>query len=177
VIDDIKARGGNLLSFKSFCGGLVAPECDDNPWKYKFSWNPRNVVLAGQGVATFREQGQCRYVPYHQLFSTLIPAEVPGYGEFEVYPNRDSLQYCELYGLEGIPTIIRGTMRRPGYSAAWDVFVQLGCTDDSFVVENSHQLSYRQFIESFLPYRSGMTVKESLARFTGISVGVSSLMN
>ena len=71
VIDDIKARGGNLLSFKSFCGGLVAPECDDNPWKYKFSWNPRNVILAGQGVATFREQGQCRYVPYHQLFSTL----------------------------------------------------------------------------------------------------------
>jgi saccharopine dehydrogenase (NADP+, L-glutamate forming) len=169
VIDDIKARGGKLLSFKSFCGGLVAPACDDNPWKYKFSWNPRNVVLAGQGVATFREQGQCRYVPYHQLFSTLTTAEVPGYGKFEIYPNRDSLQYCELYGLEDIPTIMRGTMRRPGYSTAWNIFVQLGCTNDSFIVENSHQLSYRQFIESFLTHQPGMSVRESLARFTGLS--------
>jgi saccharopine dehydrogenase (NADP+, L-glutamate forming) len=167
VIDKVKSRGGKLLSFKSFCGGLVAPACDDNPWKYKFSWNPRNVVLAGQGVATFREQGRYRYVPYHRLFSTLSDAEVPGYGKFEVYPNRDSLQYCQLYGLDDLPTIIRGTMRRPGYAAAWDVFVQLGCTDDSFTVENSHQLSYRQFIECFLPYHRGKTVRESLADFVG----------
>ena len=168
VIDNIKVRGGRLLSFKSFCGGLVAPACDDNPWNYKFSWNPRNVVLAGQGVATFREQGQYRYVPYHQLFSTLSEAEVPGYGKFEVYPNRDSLQYCQLYGLDDLPTIVRGTMRRPGYSAAWDVFVQLGCTDDSFIIEDSDQISYRQFIERFVPYQQGKTTRESLAGFIGV---------
>ncbi len=167
IIDHIRARGGTLLSFKSLCGGLVAPACDDNPWNYKFSWNPRNVVLAGQGVATFREDGHYRYVPYHQLFSTLTTAEVPGYGKFEVYPNRDSLQYCELYGLHDLPTIIRGTMRRPGYSAAWDVFVQLGCTDDSFVIEDSHQISYRQFIERFMPFQRGKTTREMLACFIG----------
>lgn len=169
VIDGIKARGGELLSFKSFCGGLVAPQCDDNPWNYKFSWNPRNVVIAGQGVATFREEGRCRYVPYHQLFSTLSQTEILEYGQFEVYPNRDSLQYCELYGLENIPTILRGTMRRPGYSEAWNTFVQLGCTDDSFVVENSDQLSYRQFIESFLPYSVDKNVRKKLADFLGLS--------
>ncbi len=165
IIDDIKGRGGTLLAFKSFCGGLVAPACDDNPWNYKFSWNPRNVVLAGQGTATFRDSGQCRYVPYHQLFSTLSTTDVPGYGSFEVYPNRDSLKYCSLYGLDDIPTIIRGTMRRPGYSAAWDVFVQLGCTDDSFTIVDSEQLSYEQFISRFIPPRPGKTVRAALAEF------------
>ncbi len=168
VIDGIKKRGGKLLSFKSFCGGLVAPDCDDNPWKYKFSWNPRNVVLAGQGVARYRESGQYRYVPYHHLFSTLESVDVAGYGEFEVYPNRDSLQYCDLYGLENIPTILRGTMRRPGFSAAWDVFVQLGCTDDSYIMENSQRLTYRQFIQSFLPYSADKSIEECLADYIGI---------
>ncbi len=169
IIDSIKKRGGELLSFKSFCGGLVAPDCDDNPWNYKFSWNPRNVVLAGQGTASFREQGRCRYVPYHQLFSTLSETEVPGYGKFEVYPNRDSLQYCELYGLKNLPTILRGTIRRPGYSAAWNVFVQLGCTDDSYMIENSQRMSYRQFVESFLPYQPGKSIRDALADYVGLS--------
>ncbi|MCK5912575.1 MAG: saccharopine dehydrogenase NADP-binding domain-containing protein, partial [Desulfuromusa sp.] len=111
VIDDIKQRGGQLLAFKSFCGGFVAPDCDDNPWNYKFSWNPRNVVIAGQGTASYIENGQYQYIPYHRLFSTTTPVEMPGYGGFEVYPNRDSLQYRELYGLNDIQTLIRGTMR------------------------------------------------------------------
>jgi len=169
VIDRIKQEGGTLLSFKSFCGGLVAPACDDNPWHYKFSWNPRNVVVAGQGIATYKESGQCRYVPYNQLFSTLSAANVPEYGDFEVYPNRDSLQYRTLYGLEDVPTIIRGTMRRPGFCEAWNVFVQLGCTDDTYVMADSHLLSYRQYLECFLPYSKGNSAEDKLAEFANFS--------
>lgn len=168
VIDRIKQVGGSMLSFKSLCGGLVAPACDDNPWNYKFSWNPRNVVVAGRGVAKYKESGQCRYVPYSLLFSTLSHTNMPGYGDFEVYPNRDSLQYCALYGLEDIPTIIRGTMRRPGYCEAWNILVQLGCTDDTYIMTDSHLLSYRQYLECFLPYSANQSTEEKLAKFAGL---------
>lgn len=169
IINTIKKSGGKVLSFKSFCGGLVAPACDDNPWKYKFSWNPRNVVVAGQGTAKYRANGQSKYISYNRLFSTLTKTQMPGYGDFEVYPNRDSLQYCQLYGLEEIQTILRGTMRRPGYCEAWDIFVQLGCTDDSYIMENSHTLTYRQYLESFLPDDDNKGVKEKLADYFGLS--------
>ena len=168
VIDRIKQVGGSMLSFKSLCGGLVAPACDDNPWNYKFSWNPRNVVVAGQGVAKYKERGKNRYVPYNQLFSTLSHTNMPGYGDFEVYPNRDSLQYCSLYGLEDIPTIFRGTMRRPGYCEAWNILVQLGCTDDTYIMPDSHLLSYRQYLECFLPYSANQSTEEKLAKFSGL---------
>lgn len=167
IIDRIKSEGGKLLSFKSFCGGLVAPACDDNPWHYKFSWNPRNVVVAGQGTAQFKEKGHYKYVPYNNLFHKLTKTSVNGYGEFEVYPNRDSLQYCELYDIEDIPTIMRGTMRRPGYAEAWNILVRLGCTDDSYVMKDSHKLSNKDFIKSFLP-ENGSSTKESLANFVDI---------
>jgi saccharopine dehydrogenase (NADP+, L-glutamate forming) len=170
VIDNIKKKSGKILSFKSFCGGLVSPACDDNPWNYKFSWNPRNVVVAGQGVAKYKENGQYKYVAYQQLFSTLTTVSIPGYGDFEVYPNRDSLQYCKLYGLDDIPSIIRGTMRRPGYSEAWNIFVQLGCTDDTYVMQDSHLLSNRKYLESFLPYREGKSTEVNLAEIFGLSI-------
>ena len=165
VIDNIKQKGGQLLAFRSFCGGLVAPDCDDNPWNYKFSWNPRNVVVAGQGTAQYIENGQYQYIPYHQLFATTSQVKMPGYGDFEVYPNRDSLQYRELYGLNDIPTLIRGTMRRPGFCKAWNVLVQLGCTDDSYVMEDSDRISYRQYIESFLPASSTNETEGKLVDF------------
>ena len=167
VIDKIKTEGGKLLSFKSFCGGLVAPESDDNPWHYKFSWNPRNVVVAGQGTAQYKENGNYKYIPYNNLFHNLSKTEVKGYGDFEVYPNRDSLQYCNLYGIKDIPTIMRGTMRRPGYSEAWNVLVRLGCTDDSYHMKNSHLLSNMDYLKSFLP-ENGSCAEESLANFVGI---------
>ncbi|PKQ61399.1 saccharopine dehydrogenase [Labilibaculum filiforme] len=168
VIDRIKERGGKIKAFKSFCGGLVAPDCDNNPWNYKFSWNPRNVVVAGQGTAQFKENGHYKYTPYHQLFSTLTKTKIAGYGDFEVYPNRDSLQYCELYGLKNIPTIMRGTMRRPGYSEAWNVLVQLGCTDDTYTMKDSHKLTYLNYLLSFLP-DSEKSAEENLATFTNIA--------
>lgn len=167
VIDQIKAQGGEIKGFKSFCGGLVAPCCDNNPWNYKFSWNPKNVVMAGQGTAQFKEDGQFKYVPYHRLFSTLTKTQIEGYGEFEVYPNRDSLHYCELYGLNNIPTIMRGTMRRPGYAEAWNVLVQLGCTDDTYVMQNSHILSNCEYLSSFITEKEDR-IEERLSKFLDI---------
>lgn len=153
VIDRIRDNGGKMLLFESFCGGLVAPESDTNLWNYKFTWNPRNVVVAGQGgVAKFIQEGKFKYIPYNRLFRRTEFLEIKGYGKFEVYANRNSLQYKSVYGLDDILTLYRGTIRRVGFSRAWNMFVQLGMTDDSYVIENSETMSYRDFINSFLPY-------------------------
>jgi len=153
VIDEIKVKGGKMLLFESFCGGLVAPESDTNLWNYKFTWAPRNVVLAGQGgAAKFLQEGTYKYIPYCTLFRRTEFLEVEGYGKFEAYSNRDSLKYLDVYGLNDVLTLYRGTIRRVGFSKAWNMFVQLGMTDDSYVMENSENMSYRQFVNSFLPY-------------------------
>ncbi|KQB39854.1 Saccharopine dehydrogenase [Flavobacterium daejeonense] len=153
VIDEIRENGGKMLLFESFCGGLVAPESDTNLWNYKFTWAPRNVVLAGQGgVAKFIQEGTYKYIPYTSLFRRTEFLEVDGYGKFEAYSNRDSLKYRSIYGLDDILTLYRGTIRKVGFSKAWNMFVQLGMTDDSYVMEDSENMSYRQFMNSFLPY-------------------------
>jgi saccharopine dehydrogenase-like NADP-dependent oxidoreductase len=153
VIDEIKAKGGKIILFESFCGGLVAPESDNNLWNYKFTWAPRNVVLAGQGgAAKFIQEGKYKYIPYNKLFRRTEFLEVEGYGRFEGYSNRDSLKYRSIYGLDDILTLYRGTIRRVGFSRAWNMFVQLGMTDDTYVMEGSETMSYRDFINSFLPY-------------------------
>lgn len=163
VINKIKAQGGKLISFDSFTGGLISPEtAPENPWRYKFTWNPRNVVMAGQGTAKFLQEGQYKYVPYHQLFKRLTPVMVPGLGEFEGYPNRDSLKYLDTYGLQGIQSMLRGTLRNKGYCAAWDVLVQLGCCDDSFAMEGVERMTHRDFINAFLNYDSQLMVEEKL---------------
>ena len=159
IIDELRNKGSKLEAFFSFTGGLVAPEYDNNPWNYKFTWNPRNVVLAGQGISMFIRNGKYKYIPYQQLFRRTMTTSVEGYGDFEVYPNRDSLSYRETYGLEDIPTIFRGTMRRPGYTKAWNVFVQLGATDDTYTIEDSENMTYRDFINTFLPYESHTPVE------------------
>lgn len=163
IIHEAKARGEEILSFRSYCGGLLAPESEDNPWKYKFTWNPRNVVLAGQGTSRYIENGDLKYVPYHQLFKRLETINFPRLGDFDGYPNRDSLSYRQVYGLENIPTMIRGTLRRAGYCKAWDVFVQLGMTDDSFEMELPDKTTLRQFLNAFLPFNAELSVEEKLA--------------
>ena len=169
IIRRIKAEGGKLTSFKSFTGGLVAPESDTNPWRYKFTWNPRNVVLAGQGTAKYIKNGAYKYIPYHQLFTRTDEFYVEGYGHFEGYANRDSLSYREPYGLQDIPTMLRGTLRRPGYCAAWNVFVQLGLTDDSYTLDNSENMTYRSYLEAFLPpVAEGQSIEECLSLYLGI---------
>ena len=153
VIDEIKDKGGKMLLFESFCGGLVAPESDNNLWNYKFTWAPRNVVLAGQGgAAKFIQEGTYKYIPYCNLFRRTEFLDVEGYGRFEGYSNRDSLKYRSVYGLDDVLTFYRGTIRKVGFSKAWNMFVQLGMTDDSYIMEDSENMSYREFVNSFLPY-------------------------
>ena len=153
TIDEIQDKGGKMILFESFCGGLVAPESDTNLWNYKFTWAPRNVVLAGQGgAAKFIQEGTYKYIPYHKLFSRTEFMEVENYGRFEAYANRDSLKYRSIYGLDNVLTLYRGTLRRVGYSKAWNMFVQLGMTDDSYTMDDSETMNYRQFTNSFLPY-------------------------
>lgn len=153
VIDRIRENGGKMLLFESFTGGLVAPESDNNLWNYKFTWNPRNVVVAGQGgAAEFIQEGKYKYIPYHRLFRRTEFLNVEGYGRFEGYANRNSLKYREAYGLQDVLTIYRGTIRRVGFSKAWNMFVQLGMTDDSYRLQDTETMSYRDFVNLFLPY-------------------------
>ncbi len=153
VIDRITESGGKMILFESFTGGLMAPESDTNLWNYKFTWNPRNVVLAGQGgAAKFLQEGKFKYIPYHRLFRRTEFLEVEGYGRFEAYANRDSLKYQSAYGLDAVKTLYRGTIRRVGFSRAWQIFVILGMTDDSYSISGSEHMSYRDFMNSFLPY-------------------------
>lgn len=170
VIDKIKEQGGEMLAFKSSTGGLVAPEFDNNPWNYKFTWNPRNVVVAGQSTAQYIDHGKYKFVPYNQLFKRTEKMSILDVGEFEMYPNRDSLSYRETYGLEDIPTLLRGTLRRSGYCTGWDVFVQLGATDDTYKIENSENLTYREFINSFLPYNEKDSVEQKLCDYVNIDM-------
>ncbi len=174
VIDEIHQQGGELISFKSYCGGLVAPECNDNPWGYKFSWNPRNVILAGQGTAQYIENGEYKYIPYNRLYTQTNIVEVKGYGRFDAYANRDSLSYRKSYSIENIPTMLRGTLRMEGYCKAWNVFVKLGITDDTYKIEASNTLTYRNLIEAFLP-DSNKTIKEKLTAFMGNDIDADTL--
>jgi saccharopine dehydrogenase-like NADP-dependent oxidoreductase len=169
IIDEIHDKGGKMILFESFCGGLVAPESDNNLWNYKFTWAPRNVVLAGQGgAAKFIQEGTYKYIPYHKLFRRTEFLEVEGYGRFEGYANRDSLKYRSIYGLDNILTLYRGTIRRVGYSKAWNMFVQLGMTDDSYVIDDSETISYREFTNLFLPYLPTDSVEIKLRMQLGI---------
>ncbi len=169
VLDRIRAKGGKTLLFESFTGGLVAPEYDDNLWRYKFTWNPRNVVVAGQGgAAKFIQEGTYKYIPYQKLFRRTEFLEVEHYGSFEAYANRDSLSYREAYGLQDVLTLYRGTIRRVGFSKAWNIFVQLGMTDDSYTLENSKGMSYRDFTNLFLPYSPTDSVELKLRHYLKI---------
>ena len=171
-IDEIKAKGGRLKSFKSYTGGLVAPENDDNPWHYKFSWNPRNVVLAGQGTAQYLEDGKLKYVPYNRIFSQATPVIIPGVeGEYEMYVNRDSLLYRDLYDLGPINNLIRGTIRYKGFSKAWDALVKLGLTDGSFPIFDSEEITYHELMDSYVSNNAvGSSVKEKVAYMIGETV-------
>ncbi|MGC1244288.1 MAG: saccharopine dehydrogenase C-terminal domain-containing protein [Chryseosolibacter sp.] len=163
VIDGIRDRKAIITSFESFTGGLIAPETDPgNPWRYKFTWNPRNVVMAGQGTAKYLHDGKRKFISYPQLFRRITPIHVPGYGDFEGYANRDSLKYIHTYGLNGIDTMLRGTLRHQGFCAAWNLLVQLGCCDDTYEMEHVSAMTHAGFIDSFLPALSRAHPQEKL---------------
>jgi saccharopine dehydrogenase-like NADP-dependent oxidoreductase len=151
LFDKIKSKGGEIFSFESYCGGLIAPESDNNPWNYKFTWNPKNVVLAGQGGdAQFLENRQIKNIPYQSLFKNIRNVSIDKIGDFEGYANRDSLKYQNTYGLQNVETLIRGTLRKKGFCKAWDILIQLGLTNNEIIIPNSDDLTPFKFINLFL---------------------------
>lgn len=168
IIDDVRSKGGEVTSFKSFCGGLIAPESDTNPWNYKFTWNPRNVVMAGSGgAAKFIQENEYKYIPYHKVFQRIESISIEDYGIYDGYANRDSLSYRSLYHLDHIATFYRGTLRKKGFCEAWNVFVELGMTDDTYPMENSGSFSTRNFLNAFLPYHPTSSVEDKFKAFLG----------
>lgn len=129
IIDRVHANGGRVVSFRSYCGGLPAPEANTNPFGYKFSWSPRGVLLAGRNDARYLEDGQVVEIPNRRLFATRHTVPVEGVGDLEAYPNRDSLPYIQLYGIPEARTMYRGTLRYPGWCETWQKFVELGLLD------------------------------------------------
>lgn len=176
IIHRIQKTGEKITAFESFTGGLIAPESDNNPWHYKFTWNPRNVILAGAGGSVkFLHNGKHKYIPYHKLFERTEEMHIEGYGEFEGIANRDSLKYIDIYGLKDVQTMYRGTLRRPPFSKAWSILVQIGATDDSYQMEDTENMTYREFTNSFLKYREGDSVELKLAYYVHIDVDCESM--
>lgn len=168
MLDTIRKDGGLVRGFESYCGGLVADENDgENPWKYKFSWNPRNVVVAGQGSpAQYLAGKKLKIVPYHQLFRHIETFGIEDYGLLEGYPNRDSLKYMGLYGLDHVSDMIRGTLRKQGYCSGWQVFVNLGLTEDSTIIELNEGATLGEWLQMYLP-ASDLNIRENLQKYTG----------
>jgi saccharopine dehydrogenase (NADP+, L-glutamate forming) len=166
IIQAIQRKGGHVLDFYSYCGGLVAPASNDNPWGYKFSWNPRNVVVAGQSTAQYIEQGKLCFIPYSRIFEQTTTVTVEGYASFDAYANRDSLSYVDVYQLKGVRTLLRGTLRQLGYCKAWNVLVKLGWTDDGSKIADTRGMTLQQWLEASLPPGEG-DLRKRLEQFAG----------
>ena len=172
IIHDVEKRGGNVVSFKSYCGGLPAPEANDNPWGYKFSWSPRGVCTAGKNSAKYRENGKIVEIPGPELFTCNhpVPVEgVPGHRELEGYPNRDSLIYTDLYGLKDVETMFRGTLRYPGWCPCMKKVVDLGLLDESPATYPTG-MTFSQWIAGFLTTKSTDKLREQLAKHLKLDV-------
>ncbi len=150
LLDHIRESGGTIHSFRSHCGGLVAPESDNNPWHYKISWNPRNVVLAGKAGAEFLEDGIPVHRTYQEIFTRCRQVQVTGLPPLAWYPNRDSLGYMPVYKLENARTFIRTTLRYPAFCEAWQALVEAGLTDDTLPLQNPGA-SFREWSAPLLP--------------------------
>jgi saccharopine dehydrogenase (NADP+, L-glutamate forming)/spermidine synthase len=167
IIHGVENRGGHIVSFRSYCGGLPAPEANTNPFGYKFSWSPRGVVLAGKNNGRYLEDGKEVSVPSRDLFAHTWTIEIEGLGELVAYPNRDSIPYIETYGLTDTKTMYRGTLRNPGWCETWKKFVDLGLLDDNERSGLSGQ-TFAQFMETFIAHPTG-NLKTDLAKQLDIS--------
>ncbi len=163
LIDRVKANGGRIISFISSCGGLPAPEANDNPLGYKFSWSPRGVLMAGRNDARFLKDGKEMVIPASRLFASCWRQTIPGVGELEAYPNRNSLPYIELYRLEGIRTMIRATLRYPGWCETMQAIGELGLLRDERVRNDLSRLTYAQWFRDYVP-GTGSLQKDTAVR-------------
>jgi len=170
LIRRIRANGGRIEAFRSYGSGIPAPDQEHNPLRYVVTWNPRNVALGGDHGAQYMEKGRIKIVPHHEVFHHTWATEVEGVGVLEAYPNRDSLAYQEVFGLEHVHTMIRGTLRYPGWSETWAQIVRLGLTNPHVRIPNLAQRSYAEVVEMFLPLNiTGPKIEQRIARFLRIS--------
>lgn len=165
IINEVRQQGGTITSLKSYGGGLVADESNDNPWGYKITWNPMNVVTAGMASARYYKDGQLKVVPYNRLFLDTEIVKIHGLGNFESYPNRDSIKYKRIYHLPKLPNVYRGSLRRIGYCEAWNAFVQLGITDNRYIIPDSDTLTYDDFVSIYLDKNDGKSTREQFLEF------------
>jgi saccharopine dehydrogenase-like NADP-dependent oxidoreductase len=173
LIQSIQDEGGRITGFCSYGSGIPAPDQDQNPLRYVITWNPRNVVMAGEAGAQYLEDGRIKLTPYHKVFDRTWPVEVSGLGTLEAYANRDALSYMKLYGLEDVSTMVRGTLRYPGWSETWSAIVHLGLPNETLRIPNLAQRSPREVVEMFLPLNlsdGDVQTEERVARYLGISL-------
>jgi saccharopine dehydrogenase-like NADP-dependent oxidoreductase len=170
LVRRIHGEGGRIASFCSYGSGVPAPDQEHNPLRYVITWNPRNVVMAGEAGAQFMEDGKIKIVPYHHVFHHTWRVEVDGVGTLEAYPNRDSLSYMQAFGVTGVHTMIRGTLRYPGWSETWARVVQLGLPSETVRIPDLARRTYAEVVEMFLPlHMSSGKLETRVARFLGIS--------
>jgi saccharopine dehydrogenase-like NADP-dependent oxidoreductase len=170
MIQRVRAKGGIVTSLRSYGGGLPAPEAKTNPLRYAITWNPRNVLMAGEDGALYKEDGKIKLLPFHQVFQRTWTVDIEGLGTFEVYPNRDSLAYKAELGLGNENTIIRGTLRYPGWSETWQQIVHLGLANDALRIADLKNMTYRELTEMCLPQAEGKTkLEQQVANYLGIS--------
>lgn len=166
IIHEVEENGGEILSFTSYCGGLPAPEANTNPFGYKFSWSPIGVLLAGKNSAQFLKDGQQVFIPPENLFENYTIIHIEELGEFEGYPNRNSLPYSELYGIESTNTMLRGTLRNKGWCATMKKMVDLGLLDER--EEDWTGLTYKDFLRNLMNEPSDMDLKKALSSHLNI---------
>ncbi|MDJ1505462.1 saccharopine dehydrogenase C-terminal domain-containing protein [Xanthocytophaga agilis] len=170
IIDRIHEKGGKISLLRSWCGGQISKQNNDNPWKYKFTWNPRNLVVSGQSMVKFLHHGQYKFIPSHQVFARVENVNIKGFGEMEGYGNRDSLNYREAYRVPEVSTLLRGTLRPKGFSEAWQILVRLGLTESVHRIEGSENLTYREWVELFLEEKSELSLAEQVAEYLNVDV-------
>ncbi|MEE8191888.1 MAG: saccharopine dehydrogenase C-terminal domain-containing protein [Gemmatimonadales bacterium] len=170
VIDRVQARGGKIVRFRSYGSGIPAPNQEHNPLRYVITWNPRNVVMASEHGAQYMENDKIKIVPWHHVFHHTWLVEVDGVGTLEAYPNRDSIAYMRTFGLQHVRTMIRATLRYPGWSETWEKIVRIGLPNENLRIPRLGERSYREVVEMFLPMTNvDEPVEERLSRFLGIS--------
>ena len=177
IIHDIQSNGGQISSFKSHCGGLIAPESDNNPWHYKISWNPRNIVTAGKAGAIYQQDGEVITKPYELIFEDCAQLNISQVGSLAYYPNRDSLSYIPLYQLESAQTFIRTTLRYAEFCLGWNKIVQAQLTSDEEMID-TNGLSYAQFFQDHLnKYEVELNTPELIEQFNFLGLNNPTLIN
>ena len=166
IIHEVEEKGGEILSFTSYCGGLPAPEANTNPFGYKFSWSPIGVLLAGKNSAQYLKDGQQIFIPPQDLFDNYLMINIEGLGEFEGYPNRNSLPYIELYGIKSTKTMLRGTLRNKGWCSTIKKIVDLGLLEEE--EKDWTGLTYKDFLRKLMNDPAEEDIKKALSAHLSI---------